>query len=353
MATIKQDDFGKTQSGIPVDIYTLSTNTMSVKVLTRGCAFYEVNVPDRKGNLANICSNMKSLADYENRRTFFGAFIGRFANRIAGATFDLDGKTYTLAKNPFGHAIHGGPCGFDTALWKVERATVNDNKAVLELSYHSPDGEEGYPGNLDVRVIYTLSEDCCLKMEYTATTDQKTFVNLTNHTFWNLAGSGSLSILDHKLIIAADRYLPTREGLIPTGEIVSVTGTPLDFRTEKRVGEQIGEITEPWFAGGYDHCLILADKPAASLSFAAKLVDPASGRTMTVETSEPALQCYSGNFLDGTIVSAEGHSYPKQSLLCLEAQHYPDSPHQPAFPSTLLEPGNTYRQTTIHSFGIE
>jgi len=190
-------------------------------------------------------------------------------------------------------------------------------------------------------------------MEYTATTDKKTFVNLTNHTFWNLAGSGSPSVLDHTLTMPADRYLPTREGLIPTGEIASVAGTALDFRACKRVGEHIGNIAEPWFAGGYDHCVILPDKPKGAISLAAKLVDPDSGRTMTVETTEPALQVYSGNFLDGTIVSAEGKTYPKQSLLCLEAQHYPDSPHHPAFPSTLLEPGNTYRQTTIHTFGIE
>ena len=351
MATIIRDNFGTNHAGIPVDIYTLQTKTMSVKILTRGCTFYEVNVPDRQGNLANVCSNMKSLADYENRRTFFGAFVGRFANRIANATFDLEGRTYTLAKNPFGHAIHGGPGGFDTVLWKVERMAANDNEAVLELSYRSPDGEEGYPGNLDVRVIYTLTEESRLHMEYTAVTDKKTFVNLTDHTFWNLAGSSS--ILQHKLTMPADRYLPTREGLIPTGEIASVAGTALDFRTEKRVGEHIGNIAEPWFAGGYDHCMILPDKPSGTMSLAAKLVDPESGRTMTVETTAPALQVYSGNFLDGTIVSAQGKTYPKQSLLCLEAQHYPDSPHHPTFPSTLLEPGSTYRQTTVHTFGVE
>ena len=353
MATIKKDDFGTTQSGVPVDIYTLATKTMSVKVLARGCAFYEVNVPDRNGNIANVCSNMKSLADYESRRTCFGAFIGRYANRIANATFDLDGKTYTLAKTPSGHALHGGPGGFDTAIWNVERAEAHDNEAVLELSYRSPDGEEGYPGNLDVRVIYTLSEDCRLTMDYTATTDQRTHVNLTNHTFWNLAGPDSDSILDHSLTIAADRYLLTKEGLIPTGEIASIAGTALDFRTEKRVGKQINDIAEPWFAGGYDHCLIFPDKPKGSMSFAAKLVEPASGRTMSIDTTEPAIQFYSGNFLDGTIVSATGHAYPKQSLLCLETQHYPDSPNQPSFPSTLLEPGDTYRHTTVHTFGVE
>jgi len=352
MASIQRDDFGTTKSGIPVEIYSLATAAMSVKVLTRGCAFYEVNVPDRNGNLANVCSNMKSLVDYENRRTFFGAFIGRFANRIANATFDLDGKTYTLAKNPFGHAIHGGPGGLDTVVWKVERATANETEAVLELFYRSPDGEEGYPGTLDLRVLYQLTDNR-LKMDYTATTDQRTFVNLTNHTFWNLAGSGSPSILDHTLTMPADRYLPAGEGLIPTGEIASVEGTALDFRTEQRVGEKIGEITEPWFAGGYDHCLILPDKPKGSHAFAAKLVDPDSGRTMSIETTEPAVQFYSGNFLDGTIISADGKTFPKQSLLCLETQHYPDSPHRSTFPSTLLEPGETYRQTTIHSFGIE
>jgi aldose 1-epimerase len=176
---------------------------------------------------------------------------------------------------------------------------------------------------------------------------------LTDHTFWNLAGPGSSSILDHNLTMAADRYLPTREGLIPTGEIASVAGTALDFRTEKRVGEQINEIAEPWFSGGYDHCLIFVDKPKGAMAFAAKLVDPASGRTMTIETTEPAIQFYSGNFLDGTIVSASGNTYPKQSLLCLETQHYPDTPHQSSFPSTLLEPGETYRHITIHTFGIE
>jgi len=352
MATINRDHFGNTQAGTPVDIYTLSTEALSVKVLTRGCAFYEVNVPDRKGNTANVCSNMATLAHYENRRTFFGAFIGRFANRIANATFDLDGKTYTLAKNPFGHAIHGGPGGLDTVVWNIEKATADDREAVLELSYRSPDGVEGYPGNLDLRVLYKLAQNR-LWLDYTATTDQRTFVNLTNHTFWNLAGAGSPSILDHKLTMAADRYLPTKEGLIPTGEIASVSGTALDFRTERRVGERIGDIAEPWFAGGYDHCLILVDKPKGTMSLAAKLVDPESGRTMTVETTEPALQFYSGNFLDNTIVSAEGKTFPKQSLLCLEAQHYPDSPHQPSFPSTLLEPGETYRQTTIHTFGVE
>ena len=352
MASIQRDDFGKTQSGVPVEIYTLATEAMSVKVLTRGCTFYEINIPDRNGNLANVCSNMKSLADYENRRTFFGAFIGRFANRIANATFDLDGKTYTLAKNPFGHTLHGGPGGLDTVVWKVEQAISNDHEAVLELSYRSPDGEEGYPGNLDLRVRYQLSENR-LSMDYTATTDKRTFVNLTNHTFWNLAGAGSPSVRNHKLTIAADRYLLAGEGLIPTGDIATVEDTALDFRTERRVGEKIDEITETWFAEGYDHCLILKDKPKGSLAFAAKLVDPDSGRTMTVETTEPALQFYSGNFLDGTIVSADGKTFPKQSLLCLEAQHYPDSPHRPAFPSTLLEPGETYRQTTIHHFGVE
>ena len=352
MATIHSDHFGTTKSGLPVGIYTLTTDKMSVRVLERGCAFYEVNVPDRKGNMTNVCSNLKSLADYENKRTCFGAFIGRYANRIANAAFDLDGKTYSLAKNHFGHTLHGGFGGLDTVVWNVERAIADDDEAFLEFSHHSPDGEEGFPGNLDIRVGYKLSGNR-LWMDYTATTDKRTIINLTNHAFWNLAGSDSSSIHDHALTLAADRYLPAREGLIPTGEIASVTGTALDFRTERRVGERIGTITESWFRGGYDHCMILYDKPQGELSFAAKLVDPASGRTMMVETTEPALQFYSGNSLDGTLVSAGGKTYPKHSLLCLETQHYPDSPHQAAFPSTILEPGDTYRQTTIHTFGIE
>ena len=326
---------------------------MSVKMLTRGCALYEVNIPDRDGKSTNICSNLKSIGEYENRRTFFGAVIGRYANRIAGGTFQLDGKSYTLATNKFGHALHGGNSGFDTVVWIVERVSTNDHEATVEFSYLSRDGEEGYPGNLNLRVIYTLTSDNRLRMDYVATTDKRTIVNLTNHSFWNLAGHMSASILDHRLAIGADRYLPAGEGLIPTGEIVSVEETPFDFQSERRIGERIGEIKEPWFAEGYDHCFVLHDKPEGKLSFAAKLSDPGTGRIMTIETTEPALQLYTGNFLDGNLVSADGCRFPKQSLLCLETQHYPDSPHHPSFPSTVLDPGKIFRSTTIHTFGVE
>lgn len=336
---------------MPVDLYTLSNGTMSVKVLTRGCTLYEVNVPDRQGNVANVCSNLRTISDYEKRRTFFGALIGRFANRIAQGGFSIDNETYQLARNGRGNFLHGGDKGFDTVLWNVEKAFATEDEATVEFSYLSPDGEEGFPGNLSVRVAYTLTSDNRWIMKYHAETDRKTIVNLTNHTFWNLAGSPFPSILGHRLTLGADRYLVAGEGLIPTGEIESVKGTPLDFLEEREIGSRIKNIVEPQFAGGYDHCFVLNEKEPGSLSFAAGLVEPVSGRTMTVETSEPAIQFYSGNFLDGSLSSGKGDFFSKQSLLCLETQRYPDSPHHSNFPSTLLVPGENYRSITIHTFG--
>jgi len=354
MPSISNEVFGAMASGQSVSIYTLSNATMSVKVLTRGCTLYEVNVPDKNGTKTNVISNLPTVADYEKRRTFFGSCIGRYGNRIADGRFTLDGKEYTLAKNNNGkHALHGGALGYDTVLFTPELATANDQEATLVLGYLSPDGEEGYPGNLKVQITYSLTADNRFRMCYTATTDKRTVVNLTNHSFWNLAGKPSASVLDHRLLLGADRYLPASNGLIPTGEVISVKGTPYDFCTEKTVGRDIAKIDDPQFAGGYDHCLVLADKPAGALSFAARLTDPASGRTMTIETTEPAIQLYTGNFLDGTLSSNEGWNFPKQSMLCLETQHYPDSPNQPAFPSTVLEPGATYSSVTVHLFGVE
>lgn len=350
---ISHEKFGKTADGKQVEIYTLSNGAMAVKVLTLGGALYEVNVPDRDGNVTNVSANLKEVADYEATRTFFGALVGRYANRIAKGKFTLNGREYTLPVNNGENALHGGLRGLDLVVWKAENATATRDGVTLALSYFSRDGEEGYPGNLQIHVVYTLTPDNQLKMDYTAKTDKDTVLNLTNHTFWNLAGKPSASIKEHVLSISADRFLPTDSGLIPTGEIKNVEGTPFDFRTPTTIGQRIAEITEPQFAGGYDHCLVLLDKPQAEMSVAAKLVDPQSGRTMIIETTEPAIQFYSGNFLEGTENSADGWNFPKHSLMCLETQHYPDSPNQSEFPSTVLKAGETFRSTTIHTFGVE
>ncbi|MGL4943892.1 MAG: aldose epimerase family protein [Thermoguttaceae bacterium] len=351
--TIDHATFGTTTGGKKVEIYTLANGSMSVKILTLGGAIYEVNIPDRDGNVANVVANMKDVADYEATRTFFGALVGRYANRIAKGKFTLDGREYTLPVNNGENALHGGLKGLDLVVWKVEKAAATRDGVTLALSYFSRDGEEGYPGNMKIRVVYTLTPENQLKIDYTATTDKNTVLNLTNHAFWNLAGKPSASIKEHVLMLNADRFLPTDAGLIPTGEVKNVEGTPLDFQTPTPIGQRIADITEPQFAGGYDHCLVLKDKPKNEMSVAAKLVDPQSGRTMTIETTEPAIQFYSGNFLEAKETSADGWVFPKHSLLCLETQHYPDSPNHPDFPSTILKPGQMFRSTTVHTFGVE
>ncbi|GAO29064.1 aldose epimerase family protein [Geofilum rubicundum] len=339
---IKKEDFGTLSSGEQIDLYTLTGSTgIKVKIMTYGGAIVSLETPDRDGQLTDVTLGFDNLADYETHRVFFGALIGRFGNRIAKGEFTLDGETYQLATNNDPNHLHGGVEGYDRVVWEAE--PVEDEEAPgLKLSYLSLDGEEGYPGNLDIVVTYTLKGDE-LHIDYEATTDKATPVNLTNHAFYNLAGEGS--ILDHVLMINAPAYTPVDSTLIPTGEMVDVAGTPFDFNTPHVIGARIDSVD-----GGYDHNYVLAE--GEGLVLAARLEDPQSGRFMEVLTTEPGLQFYSGNFLDGT-QSRGDWVFNKHNGLCLETQHFPDSPNQENFPSTILRPGEKYETTTVMRFGAE
>ena len=351
--SIQKSPFGQTKDGQAVDLYTLRNDRgITVKVITYGAVIYSLEAPDKDGHLANLTANCASLADYEDRSPCFGALIGRYANRIAKGKFTLDGHQYTLPLNGGANHIHGGPRGFDKQVWKAE-SQQRPGFVGLKLNYTSKDGENGYPGTLVCTVIYTLNNNNEWKMDYSATTDKPTPVNISNHAYWNLAGVYSGTVLDQVLTANADKYLVADETLIPTGEMAGVEGTPLDFRQPHRIGERINQIKEKQFNGGYDHCLVLDHKTPGDLVLAAKLKDPKSGRTMEVFTTEPGVQIFSANFGPGAFVGPDGYSYPRHLGLCLECQHYPDSPNQPGFPSTILRPGQTYHATTIHKFGVE
>jgi aldose 1-epimerase len=339
-------DFGKTPDGTAVDLYVLCNGKMTVKVITYGAIVTEIDVPDRHGKLANVVLGFDDLAGYLAGHPYFGAATGRVANRIAKGRFTLDGQEYKLAVNNAPNTLHGGRKGFDKVVWRAADATGPGGPAV-KLSYLSPDGEEGFPGNLSVSVTYTVTPADELKIDYTATTDKATPVNLTNHSYFNLASPGSGSILGHVVMLAADEYTPVDDTMIPTGEIKSVRGTPLDFTSPTPLGARIGEIKgEP---GGYDHNYILRrDTKAPAL--AARVRDPGSGRMLEMFTTEPAVQLYTSNFLDGTLKGKGGVVYQKQQAFCLEAQHYPDSVHHDNFPSIILRPGAKYAQTTIYRF---
>ncbi|MDR3182414.1 MAG: galactose mutarotase [Planctomycetaceae bacterium] len=354
--SISQSDFGKTADGKSVKIFKLDNGKgITVEVLNLGGIIYSFNVPDKNGKTVNVSANLETVAEYEKYRPFFGALIGRFGNRIAKGKFTLDGKEYTLPINNPPNSLHGGTKGFDTVLWDVTQIHAG-NYIGLEMHYTAKDGEEGYPGKLDVTVVYQLGTDNTWTMDYTAKTDKATIINLTNHTFWNLAGFPNKN-LEHVLTINADRYLPTNENLIPTGELKPVADTPFDFRTPHKIGERISQVKGEQFSGGYDLAWIL-NKPAGNeskkseLTLCAEVYEPKSGRTMKIETTEPSVQFYSGNFLDGS-TGFKGYKYEKHGALCLETQHYPDSPNQSAFPSTVLKPGETYRSTTVHTFSVK
>lgn len=339
---IKKEIFGTLSTGEEVELYTLISSTgIKVKIMTYGGAIVSIETPDKKGTLEDVTLGFDNLSDYETHRVFFGALIGRYGNRIAEGKFSLGDNTYELATNNAPNHLHGGVKGFDRVVWTAE-AVHNETEPGLKLSYLSVDGEEGYPGNLNVTVTYTLKGDE-LQLKYEATTDKATPINLTNHTFYNLAGSGT--ILDHLLTIYAPAYTPVDSTLIPTGDIVDVAGTPFDFNTPTAIGACIDSVE-----GGYDHNYVLAE--GEGLKLASKLEDPKSGRFMEIYTTEPGLQFYSGNFLDGTQSKGE-KVYNIHTGLCLETQHFPDSPNQPNFPSTILEPGETYQSTTIMKFGVE
>ena len=347
------EPFGKAEDGTAVNLYRLeNANGLRAALTDYGAILVSLEVPDRDGNLDNIVLGFKDIDGYLTRHPYFGATVGRYANRIAGGKFTVDGQEYTLAQNNGPNALQGGLKGFDKVVWDAEPADGGDGPSVT-FSYLRPDGEEGYPGNLSVRVVYTLTNDDELRIDYEATTDKATPVNLTHHSYFNLKGAGEGDVLDHVLMINADKYLPADDTLIPTGEIADVEGTPLDFTEPKPIGADIGQIEGDQFAGGYDHCLVLDKPQEGALTLAARVSEPSTGRVMEIHTTEPGVQLYTGNFLDGSVVGAEGTPYQKHAGFCLEAQHFPDSPNQPAFPDTILRPGETYTQTTVHRFSTE
>jgi aldose 1-epimerase len=348
--------FGTTADGEAVDIYTLTNaNGMVVTVLTYGGIIQAVNVPDRDGNVTNVTLGFETLDGYLAGHPYFGCITGRYANRIARGTFTLDGVMYRLALNNDENTLHGGDVGFDKVVWAAED-TSGENGPAVTLSRTSPDGEEGYPGNLTVEVTYTLTDNNEILIDYHATTDAATVVNLTNHAYWNLAGEGTGPINDHVLQINASNYTPVDPTLIPTGEIAAVADTPFDFTTPHPVGERIRIDDEQLRLGrGYDHNFVL-DRESPddeAMMVAAVLSDPSSGRVLTISTTEPGIQFYSGNFLDGTLYGAAGMAYRQGDGLALETQHYPNSPNQPEFPTTVLQPGDEYVTSTIYAFSTE
>lgn len=349
-ASLQKKAFGKTPDGQEVDLYIL-TNTagMTAKIMTYGAILTELDVPDRDGKAADVVLGFDNLKDYLAGHPYFGATVGRVANRIAKGKFTLDGKEYKLAVNNGPNALHGGLKGFDKVVWTAVPVATPDGAAVI-FKYVSKDGEEGYPGNLTATVVYTLTNENALRLDYTAKTDKATPVNLTNHTYFNLAGAKAGDILGHEMTLFADRYTPVDDTLIPTGEIKPVKATPLDFTKAARIGERIGQLKgEP---GGYDHNYVL-NSEGKELALAARVHEAKSGRTMEMWTTEPGVQFYTGNFLDGKQTGRGGVVYKKHGGFCLEAQHFPDSVNHANFPSVILKPGQTYRQTTIYKFSAK
>jgi aldose 1-epimerase len=345
--SVSKSPFGNLPDGTQVDLYTLkNAHSVTVKIMTYGGIITSLQTPDRQGKPGEIQLGFDSLDEYLKGHPYFGALCGRVANRIAGGRFAIDGKSYQLATNNGPNHLHGGEKGFDKVVWKG-RPIEKEDRVGVELTHLSPDGDEGYPGNLSVTVVYMLDDKNELTIDYTARTDKATPINLTNHTYWNLADAGKGDVLGHRLRLNADRYLPVDETMIPTGELEKVQGTPMDFTKEASLGSRIDQLGgDP---GGYDHCYVLDKQPGEGLSLAARLTDPKSGRVLEVFTTEPAIQLYTGNFLDGTLTS-RGATFGKRHAVCLETQHYPDSINQPKFPTTLLKPGQTYRQTTVYRF---
>jgi aldose 1-epimerase len=349
---IRQEPFGKTPDGAMVTIYTLTNPSgVEARIMTYGGIVVSLKVPDRGGKMNDVVLGYDNLEGYvKNNSPYFGALIGRYGNRIAKGRFSLDGVEYKLAQNNGENHLHGGIRGFDKVVWQaspVRRA----NGPALKLTYLSKDGEEGYPGNLSVTVVYTLTNKNELRIEYSATTDKATVLNLTNHSYFNLAGAGD--ILGHEMMINADRFTPVDKGLIPTGELLSVKGTPMDFTTPTAIGSRIEQQYEQLlFGGGYDHNWAL-NKNNGALTLAARVYERTTGRVMEVYTTQPGMQFYTGNFLDGTITGKGGKVYEKRYGFCLETQHFPDSPNKTNFPTTVLRPGQRYRQTTLYKFSAK
>ncbi len=343
--SVRKESFGKTKDGKEVFLYTLvNGNNSTVKITEYGGIVTSLQVPDKSGGMDDIVLGFDTLAPYLAGHPYFGALIGRYGNRIAKAGFRLNGKEYLLAANEGRNHLHGGIAGFDKVVWNASEIQ-NGGGVGLRLTYRSTDGEEGYPGNLDCTVIYSFNDRDELSIDYSATTDRPTVVNLTQHSYFNLKGAGSGDILDHHMMVRADKFTPVDSEAIPTGELRAVAGSAMDFTQPRIIGSRIKEVT-----GGYDHNYVLAENPPRALSLAAVVTAPDNGRKMEVLTTEPGIQFYSGNYLDGTIKGKGGKIYSKHGGFCLETQHFPDSPNQPAFPSTVLNPGETYRQQTIYRF---
>jgi aldose 1-epimerase len=342
--------FGKTTDGTEVQLFTLANaNGVRATITNYGGTLTSLLVPDKDGKMGDVILGFDNVSGYQSPEfvkagPYFGALIGRYGNRIKGGKFSLEGKDYTLAKNNGPNSLHGGLKGFDKVVWQAEPASSADGQS-LKLTYVSKDGEEGYPGTLTVNVVYTLTADNALKIDYTATTDKATVLNLTNHAYFNLNHGAGKDVLNHEVTLPADRYTVVDATLIPTGELRPVKGTPFDFTTPHAIGERIGQVP-----GGYDHNWVL--NTATGEHAAATVYDPATGRTLEVTTDQPGIQFYTGNFLDGTLKGKGGTVYGKHAGFCLETQHFPDSPNQPKFPSTELKPGETYHTVSTYKFGV-
>jgi aldose 1-epimerase len=347
--SIEHESFGHTPSGAAVARYTLrNRHGMEARIATYGGIVTELSVPDRQRHFADVVLGFDSLAEYVKSSPYFGALIGRYGNRIAKGKFTLDGVQYTLATNNAPNALHGGIVGFDKVVWKAEQSIVTPQGPQLTLTYLSRDGEEGYPGKLKVTAVYTLTDDNALRLDYTATTDKDTVVNLTQHTYFNLRGRGD--VLGHVVQINADRFTPVDSTLIPTGELRSVAGTPFDFRQPTAISARIEAPDEQLrFANGYDHNWVI-NKAAERLAVIATVYEPDTGRVLAVSSTEPGLQFYTGNFLDGSIPGKNGWVYAFRSGFAMEPQHFPDSPNHPTFPSVVLKPGQTYHNIILYRF---
>lgn len=354
-ATAKRETFGAMPDGQAVEAVVLTnTHGLSARVIAYGASLQSLRVPDREGHFADIVLGYPSLKGYLEKPQYFGATVGRYANRIAKGRFVLDGHTYQVPVNDGPNSLHGGTRGFDKVLWTISAVSHDADKASVTLTYVSPDGDMGYPGRLSVTAVYTLDDDNQLSIRYGATTDKPTIVNLSNHTYWNLAGEGSGSVMEQRLTIAADAFLPIDATSIPTGQVRKVEGTPFDFRHPKPIGRDI-RINDPQLLNGrgYDHNWVVSRTPAPAPRMVARVEDPHSGRVLTLSSDQPGLQFYSGNFLDGTTVGTGGHVYRQGDAFVLEPQLYPDTPNQPSFGSARLDPGHEYRNLIVYRFTTE
>jgi len=350
---VMKQNFGALPDGRTAELYTLTNaNSLKATLTNYGAILVSMEVPDRDGKMADVTLGYDTLEGWLSNTSYFGSTVGRYANRIAKGNFTLEGKTYTLATNNGENHLHGGIKGFDKALWDakpVKRAGATG----VQFSCLSRDGEEGYPGNLKTTVTYLLTDKNELRVEFKATTDKPTVINLAHHSYWNLTGDPTKTNLDHELMLAADHFLPVDEGLIPTAELRPVKGTPFDFTQLTKIGARVeADDQQIKFGKGYDHCWVLRNQ-SGKVALAATLYDPSTGRTMDLSTDQPGIQFYGGNFLDGTVTGKKGVKYQFRTALCLETQHYPDSPNKPSFPSVVLRPGQTYKHTMVHRFYVQ